>query len=157
VLYAGSRNVLRPGFEGYTGWKCIAGNVFTTHTTVAAGFDRFDPELIRKYLGEYTKDELALPLEDLLAMDRQNSADSSQSFNMAYLALRGSGQINGVSKLHGQVSRQIFQPLFPLWPQEDVPIGSAPTAFMYLHGIQPRQTRSGPTFAARNVGAWIAL
>jgi starch phosphorylase len=43
---------------------------------------------------------------------------------MAYLAVRGSGQINGVSKLHGKVSKQIFQPLFPHWPQEDVPIGS---------------------------------
>ena len=43
---------------------------------------------------------------------------------MAYLAVRGSGQINGVSKLHGQVSREIFQPLFPRWPQEEVPIGS---------------------------------
>ena len=43
---------------------------------------------------------------------------------MAYLAVRGSGQINGVSKLHGQVSRHIFQPLFPRWPEQEVPIGS---------------------------------
>jgi starch phosphorylase len=43
---------------------------------------------------------------------------------MAYLAVRGSGQINGVSKLHGKVSREIFQPLFPRWPREEVPIGS---------------------------------
>jgi len=43
---------------------------------------------------------------------------------MAYLALRGSGRVNGVSKLHGEVSRQIFQPLFPHWPQAEVPIGS---------------------------------
>ena len=48
----------------------------------------------------------------------------SEPFNMAYLAVRGSGQVNGVSKLHGQVSRHIFQPLFPEWPQEEVPIGS---------------------------------
>ncbi len=43
---------------------------------------------------------------------------------MAWLAVRGSGQINGVSKLHGQVSRHIFQPLFPRWPEAEVPIGS---------------------------------
>jgi starch phosphorylase len=101
-----------------------AGNLFTTHTAVAAGFDRFDPALIHKYLGHYAQDELAIPIEDLLAMGRQNRNDNSESFNMAWLAVRGSGGINGVSKLHGQVSRPIFQALFPRWPQTEVPIGS---------------------------------
>jgi starch phosphorylase len=101
-----------------------AGNVFTTHTAVSAGFDRFDPALIRTYLSHYAVDELAISADDLLAMGRQNPENNSEPFNMAYLALRGSGQINGVSKLHGKVSKQIFQPLFPYWPQEDVPIGS---------------------------------
>jgi starch phosphorylase len=101
-----------------------AGNVFTTHTAVSAGFDRFDPGLIRTYLSHYAVDELAISIDDLLAMGRQNSEDTSEPFNMAYLAVRGSGQINGVSKLHGKVSRQIFQSLFPRWPQEEVPIGS---------------------------------
>ncbi len=63
-------------------------------------------------------------MEDLLAFGRQNPADRSEPFNMAYLAVRGSGQVNGVSKLHGEVSRHIFQPLFPRWPQQEVPIGS---------------------------------
>jgi len=101
-----------------------AGNIFTTHTAVSAGFDRFDPGLIRQYLTHYALDELGLPIEDLLAMGRQNSGDTSESFNMAYLAVHGSGQVNGVSKLHGQVSRQIFGGLFPRWPREEVPIGS---------------------------------
>jgi len=101
-----------------------AGNVFTTHTAVSAGFDRFHPDLIRQYLSHYAVDELATPVEDLLAMGRQNAGDASESFNMAYLALRGSGQVNGVSKLHGQVSRHIFAPLFSRWPQEEVPISS---------------------------------
>ena len=100
------------------------GNVFTTHTAVRAGFDRFDPMLIRTYLSRYAVDELAISADDLLAMGRQNPEDTSEPFNMAYLAVHGSGQINGVSKLHGKVSQQIFQPLFPRWPQEDVPIGS---------------------------------
>ena len=101
-----------------------AGNVFTTHTAVSAGFDRFDPALIRTYLNHYAVDELAISVDDLLAMGRQNSEDTSEPFNMAFLAVRGSGQINGVSKLHGKVSKQIFQPLFPRWPGEEVPIGS---------------------------------
>jgi starch phosphorylase len=101
-----------------------AGNVFTTHTAVTAGFDRFDPELIRKYLSNYAQDELAISLDDLLALGRENRDDASEPFNMAWLAVRGSGQINGVSKLHGEVSRHIFQPLFPRWPQQEVPIAS---------------------------------
>jgi starch phosphorylase len=101
-----------------------AGNIFTTHTAVAAGFDRFDPQLIRQYLDHYAQDELCISLDELLKIGRQNPADNAEPFNMAYLALRGSGRVNGVSKLHGEVSRQIFQPLFPHWPQAEVPIGS---------------------------------
>ena len=101
-----------------------AGNVFTTHTAVSAGFDRFDPNLIRQYLSHFAHDELAISVEDLLAMGRQHAGDSSEPFNMAYLAVRGSGRVNGVSKVHGQVSRHIFQPLFPRWPQDEIPVGS---------------------------------
>jgi starch phosphorylase len=101
-----------------------AGNMFTTHTAVPAGFDRFAPDLCRKHLDHYAKDELAIPMERLLALGRQRPDDASEPLNMAYLALRGSGQVSGVSKLHGEVSRQIFQPLFPRWPQIEVPIGS---------------------------------
>ena len=101
-----------------------SGNLFTTHTAVTAGFDRFDPLLMRKYLQHYAEDELTIPMDHLLAMGRQNAGDPAEDFNMAYLAVRGSGQINGVSKLHGQVSRHIFQPLFPRWPEVEVPIGS---------------------------------
>jgi starch phosphorylase len=100
-----------------------AGNLFTTHTAVAAGFDRFAPSLIEQYLGGYIKQKLGLELNDLLALGRQNPNDSSESFNMAYLALHGSGSVNGVSKLHGKVSRHLFEPLFPRWPTDEVPVG----------------------------------
>jgi glycogen phosphorylase len=100
-----------------------AGNLFTTHTAVAAGFDRFDPALIEQYLGGYAEQKLGITLHDLLALGRQNPDDSSESFNMAYLAIRGSGAVNGVSRLHGKVSRQLFAPLFSRWPQEEVPVG----------------------------------
>jgi starch phosphorylase len=100
-----------------------AGNLFTTHTAVAAGFDRFSPALIEQYLGWYANERLHIPLKDLLALGRQNADDSSEPFNMAYLAIRGSGSVNGVSRLHGEVSRNLFQPLFPRWPTEEVPVG----------------------------------
>jgi starch phosphorylase len=100
-----------------------AGNLFTTHTAVPAGFDRFAPALIEQYLGGYAKKQLGLELHELLALGRQNADDSSEPFNMAYLAIRGSGAVNGVSRLHGKVSRHIFQPLFPRWPEDDIPIG----------------------------------
>jgi starch phosphorylase len=100
-----------------------AGNLFTTHTAVAAGFDRFAPALIEQYLARYAKQRLGIALQDLLALGRQNPADAAEPFNMAYLAIRGSGAVNGVSRLHGQVSRRLFLPLFPHWPEEEIPIG----------------------------------
>ena len=99
-----------------------AGNLFTTHTAVAAGFDRFAPTLIEQYLGAYAEQKLGITLDNLLALGRQNPNDPSEPFNMAYLAARGSGSINGVSSLHGKVSRHIFEPLFPRWPVDEVPI-----------------------------------
>ena len=100
-----------------------AGNLFTTHTAVAAGFDRFAPALIEQYLGDYAEQKLGITLHNLLALGRQNPNDSSESFNMAYLAIRGSGAVNGVSRLHGQVSRHLFEPLFPRWPEDEIPVG----------------------------------
>jgi starch phosphorylase len=100
-----------------------AGNLFTTHTAVAAGFDRFSPDLIAHYLGGYAEKRLGIALQELLALGRQNTTDASEQFNMAYLAIRGSGAVNGVSRLHGAVSRRLFLPLFPRWPENEIPIG----------------------------------
>ncbi len=100
-----------------------AGNLFTTHTAVAAGFDRFDPALIEQYLGQYAEHSLGITLHDLLALGRQDPSDASEPFNMAYLAIHGSSAVNGVSRLHGRVSRHLFAPLFPRWPTEEVPVG----------------------------------
>jgi len=98
------------------------GNLFTTHTAVAAGFDRFAPALIEQYLGWYAEHKLGITRHDLLALGRQNPDDPSEPFNMAYLAIRGSGAVNGVSQLHGRVSRHLFAPLFPRWPVREVPV-----------------------------------
>ena len=99
-----------------------AGNLFTTHTPVDAGFDRFAPELMEKYLKKYAEERLSIPLQDMLALGRRNRNDAGEPFNMAYLAMRGSGAVNGVSRLHGEVSRRIFQVLFPRWPEHEVPV-----------------------------------
>jgi starch phosphorylase len=99
------------------------GNLFTTHTAVPAGFDRFDPGLIGRYLGDYAQSELHISRRELLALGRLNADDDAEPFNMAYLAMRGCGSANGVSRLHGEVSRRIFAPLFPRWPLGEIPVG----------------------------------
>lgn len=99
------------------------GNLFTTHTAVPAGFDRFAPNLVAHYLSEYALKDLGISLDELLALGRINSHDNSEPFNMAYLAIHGSGAINGVSRLHGIKSRELFRPLFTRWPDEEIPVG----------------------------------
>ncbi len=98
-----------------------AGNVFTTHTPVDAAFDRFPVELFLHYSHSYAEN-IGLQSHDLLKLGRSESDSDNAPFNMAYLALQGCGVVNGVSRLHGQVSRKIFQPLFPRWPELQVPI-----------------------------------
>jgi starch phosphorylase len=100
-----------------------AGNLFTTHTAVAAAFDRFPAVLVGHCLGDYAREALGITLQDLLALGRRNPLDATEDFNMAYLGIRGSGGVNGVSQLHGKVSRRLFRPLFPRWPEDEVPVG----------------------------------
>ena len=100
-----------------------AGNLFTTHTAVVAGFDHFSPSLMEQFFKGYAADELGIPFNNLMALGREDPNNNSESFNMAYLAIRGSAAVNGVSKLHQKVSRRLFQSLFPRWPVDEVPIG----------------------------------
>jgi starch phosphorylase len=102
-------------------WATRAGNVFTTHTPVAAAFDTFPVDLLAQYGRDYA-DELGIAPEKLLALGRLRG-DPGEPFNMAFLAARTCGRINAVSRLHGEVSRRIFQDLYPRWPQREVPIG----------------------------------
>jgi starch phosphorylase len=101
-----------------------AGNLFTTHTAVAAGFDHFSPDLMWEFFGDYAKDELKIDFNNLMELGRQDANNFSESFNMAYLAVHGSGAVNGVSKLHRKVSQHLFEQLFPRWAKEEIPIGS---------------------------------
>lgn len=102
-------------------WATRAGNVFTTHTPVAAGFDAFAPTLVYKYARGYLAD-CQLSLRELLALGRSNPQDDREPFNMTYLALHGCAQSCGVSRLHGSVSRKLFDCLYPRWPVDEVPL-----------------------------------
>jgi len=82
--------------------------LFTTHTPVEAGFDRFSIDLISQHFSEYVERELAIPMEDFLSLGQLKRGDP---FNMAYLAINGSAYVNGVSRLHGTISQKLFAPL----------------------------------------------
>ncbi len=97
-------------------------HLFTTHTPVAAGFDRFDPDLMAHYF-RATFPKLGLSQEDFLALGRADARATHEPFNMAFLAARGSAYINGVSRVHAQVSQELFAPLFPHLPLHKVPVG----------------------------------
>lgn len=92
-----------------------ATNLFTTHTSVASGFDHFSRSLLRLYLTPWLLDR-ELDVDQLLAL----GSDGSE-LNMALLALNMSGRFNGVSRIHQKVTQTIFQRFFPRWPAEDIP------------------------------------
>lgn len=100
-----------------------AGNLFTTHTAVNAGFDHYLPAHVVRCLGDYAEQKLGITCDELLALGRNEQGPYREHFNMAYLAIRGSGAVNGVSRLHGEVSRHLVEPLFPRWPGVEMPIG----------------------------------
>jgi len=99
-----------------------ASNVFTTHTPVPAGNDRFDPEMLRKYFGHYIG-RLGLNEDDFLALGRENPLDKKETFCMTVLAIKTSAGCNGVSRLHGHVSRNMWKNIWPSLPVHEVPIG----------------------------------
>lgn len=101
-----------------------AGNIFTSHTAIGAGFDCFAPGLIEAFLGGYARENLKISVDELLALGRVNPRDEKECFNVAWLAARGSAHINGVSKIHGQVCKRVFAPLFPRWPLQEIPVGT---------------------------------
>jgi starch phosphorylase len=99
-----------------------AGLVFTTHTPVEAGHDYFPPDLMDRYFGEYAR-SLGLSFHDFLALGRRNPGDQAESFCMTVLALHMATRSNGVARLHGEVSRRMWQGLWPGVPENEIPIG----------------------------------
>ena len=99
----------------------VAGNVFTTHTPVPAGFDLFRPELLQQYLAKEIQ-RLGISFEEFLRLGRFNPSNTNEDVNMAVLAMENANHVNGVSRLHAQVSQGMFQPRWPDIPKEEVPI-----------------------------------
>jgi len=108
-----------------------AGNVFTTHTSVPAGIDLFSPDLIDCYFPSYYQ-ELGLSREEFLRLGQRTGHQPDQRFSMAILAIRLASSTNGVSMLHGEVARHMWQDLWPQTLCEEVPITSI------TNGIHPR-------------------
>ena len=108
-------------------WATRGGNVLTTHTPVAAAFDTFPLPLMQKYGLDYTR-LCRLKPDQLLGLGRANPDDHAEPFNMAYLAARCCARVNGVSELHSRVSRTIFAPLYPRWPEAEVPVSHVTNA-----------------------------
>ncbi|MGH9273225.1 MAG: alpha-glucan family phosphorylase, partial [Acidimicrobiales bacterium] len=100
-----------------------AGCIFTTHTPVPAGIDRFPRELIERYFGDWAK-EVGITLDDLMALGHRPGDTPDERFNMAVMGLRLAGRSNAVAKLHGEVSREMFSDLWPEVPAEEAPITS---------------------------------
>ncbi|HSW39474.1 MAG TPA: alpha-glucan family phosphorylase [Acidobacteriota bacterium] len=98
--------------------KCV----FTTHTPVDAGHDRFSPDLVY-YALQRTQQQMGLSFSDFMALGRVDPKNETEPFCMTVLALKASRAANAVSALHGQVSRRMWQPLYPGKSIEDVPIG----------------------------------
>jgi starch phosphorylase len=100
-----------------------AGNIFTTHTPVAAGNDAFDPRLVSRYLEPY-RAALGVSEGDLLALGRVDPRDGAAPFSMPVLAIRAADHCNAVSELHGEVSRRMWQGMWPGLPTHEIPIKS---------------------------------
>jgi glycogen phosphorylase len=117
---------------------CRAGTVFTTHTPVPAGIDRFSKELVAAQFGDVADPEL--PADRVLALGAETfPAGDPDVFNMAVMGMRLAQRVNGVSALHGQVSRQMFTGLWPGFDTAEVPIGSV------TNGVH------GPTWVAPEI------
>ncbi|MBX3095460.1 MAG: alpha-glucan family phosphorylase [Fimbriimonadaceae bacterium] len=115
----------------------VAGNVFTTHTPVPAGFDIFARPLLERYLSRVVQ-ELDMPIDRLMEMGRIRSADTDEPFNMAVLAMENANYVNGVSKLHAEVSRGMFQDRHPDYPVDEVPIEAITNGVHMMSWISDR-------------------
>ena len=114
-------------------------SVFTTHTPVPAGNDRFPPELMAGYFQEYASD-LGLSWKVFLALGREDTRDESEHFCMTILALRLSRFNNGVSRLHGEVSRKMWSKVWPQYPEEDVPINWVTNGIHFPSWVAPEMS-----------------
>ena len=111
--------------KGSSYWEAqeatASGNLFTTHTPVPAGFDVFPAEMLQRYFTAYIG-QLGLSFDEFIGLGRVRPTDGGEQFNMAVLALRHAHQCNGVSKLHGKVTRRMVQTAYAGFPEDEVPV-----------------------------------
>jgi glycogen phosphorylase len=113
-------------------WQAVwATTIFTTHTPVPAGNERFAPALMEKYFRAVAT-ELGIPWKEFLGLGRENPDNDGEDFCLTILALRLSAYNNGVSRLHGEVSRRMWQRIWPALPVEEIPITHI------TNGVHPR-------------------
>ncbi|MDR0402224.1 MAG: alpha-glucan family phosphorylase [Treponema sp.] len=112
-------------------------NIFTTHTPVPAGNERFDVGLLEKYFKNWPE-ILGISWKEFLSLGREHPNDDHESFCMTVLALRLAAYANGVARLHGDVSRQMWKGLWPGLPLEEIPIHHV------TNGVHPRTWVSSP-------------
>jgi glycogen phosphorylase len=153
--------------EGIDAWEAIrrvsSQIVFTTHTPVPAGHDRFSPDLVEEHLGPL-REALHLGYDDLMALGRVNTQDSGETFCMTVLALKLCRRANAVSSVHGQVSRAMWAGLYPGGSEQQVPIGHITNGVHVPSWLadQMRQVYNrhlGPDWPARSAtpGFWEAI
>ncbi len=112
------------GLSFMEAWQFIwSTTVFTTHTPVPAGNERFDPVLLERYLSDHVA-ELGISWNDFVSMGRIFPEDDAETFCMTVAALRSAAFANGVSRLHGRVTREMWHNIWPNLPVHEVPIGS---------------------------------
>jgi len=142
-------NVVEKKLDFYSALQLVAAaNVFTTHTPVPAGNDSFPREMMRKYFGNFAK-ELNIPFDELFSFG-QTRLDPNDPFSMTILALRLSRHANGVSKLHGEVTRSLWKDVWAGVPVHEVPITNI------TNGVHTK-TWMAPEFAAlyrKHLGTW---
>src|SRR6516164_2750423 len=132
---------------------CRAGTVFTTHTPVPAGIDRFPRELVERYFAADAAGD-TLPLDRVLALGAETyPGGDPHMFNMAVMGMRLAQRVNGVSKLHGQVSREMFAGLWPGFDTSEVPIGSITNGVHAPTWVSRKVTELGDSESAASADA----
>ena len=114
--------------------------IFTTHTPVPAGHDRFSPDLIEEHLGPL-RDQLGISHENLMGFGREHPSDHGERFCMTVLGLKLARRVNAVSSLHGEVSRAMWKGLYPGKPEDSVPIGHITNGVHVPSWLAPQMCR----------------
>jgi len=122
----------REGIEFYHAAEVVrASSLFTTHTPVPAGHDSFEEHLMRAYMAQFS-DYFKISWEEFMGLGRYKIANTSEKFSMSVLATKLSQEVNGVSKIHGKVSRKMFQPLYPGYYSEELHISHVTNGVHYF-------------------------